>query len=327
VSRVSEHDVLFGYRLQLVDLAGRIGVSAACRAFNVHRSTYYRWKRMVERHGLGILRPRERRRPRMPNQLSPLVEERIVAFALGHPGLGPARIAAELRRERWGGLVVSHNGVWRCLRRHGLNTRRKRLSLVAGYAAPYEPPREPAPEQHVEADRPGELVGIDSFYLGRLSGTKGAVWQLTAIDVHSSFAWAELVSCPRGNPTGEQTSKLARRVAAELQAAGWKLERVLSDNGGEYRARAFRDTLASLAARHSFIRAGARRRTERSRLSTGRCSRSAGGPPSPATSTSAPPGSSATSSSGLPTTTSTAPTPAASPAAGSQPRSSTVPAK
>jgi hypothetical protein len=36
------------------------------------------------------LRPRERRRPRMPNQLSPLVEQRIVAFALGHPGLGPA---------------------------------------------------------------------------------------------------------------------------------------------------------------------------------------------------------------------------------------------
>jgi Helix-turn-helix domain len=68
---MSEHDVLFGYRLQLVDLAGRIGVSAACRVFGVHRSTFYRWKRMIERHGLEILRPRERRRPRMPNQLSP----------------------------------------------------------------------------------------------------------------------------------------------------------------------------------------------------------------------------------------------------------------
>lgn len=252
---MSEDDVLFGYRLQLVDLAGRIGVSAACRTFGVHRSTYYRWKRMIERHGLEILRPRERRRPRMPNQLSPLVEERIVAFALGHPGLGPARIAAELRRERWGGLVVSHNGVWRCLRRHGLNTRRKRLSLVSGYAAPYEPPRA-QPERHVEAARPGELVGMDAFYVGRLSGTKGAVWQLTAIDVHSSYAWAELVSCPRGNPTGEQTSRLARRVAAELRAAGWRLERVLSDNGGEYRARSFRDMLERLGARHSFIHAG-----------------------------------------------------------------------
>ena len=253
---MSEDDVLFGYRLQLVDLAGRIGASAACRTFGVHRSTYYRWKRMVERHGLEILRPRERRAPRMPNQLSPLVEQRIVAFALGPPGLGPARIAAELGRERWGGLVVSHNGVWRCLRRHGLNTRLKRLSLVAGHAAPYEPPREPEPERHVEAEYPGKLVGMDSFFVGRLSGTRGAVWQLTAIDVHSSFAWAELVSCPRGNPTGEQTSKLARRVASELRAAGWQLERVLSDNGGEYRSQVFRETLEELAARHTFIRAG-----------------------------------------------------------------------
>src|SRR3989440_12739651 len=90
---MSEDDVLFGYRLQLVDLAGRVGVTAACRTFGVHRSTYYAWRRKIEREGLGALRPRERRRPRMPNQLSPLVEQRIVAFALGHPGLGPRRVA------------------------------------------------------------------------------------------------------------------------------------------------------------------------------------------------------------------------------------------
>jgi hypothetical protein len=32
----------------------------------------------------------------MPNQLSRIVEERIVAFSLGQPGLGPRRIAAQL---------------------------------------------------------------------------------------------------------------------------------------------------------------------------------------------------------------------------------------
>lgn len=253
---MSNDDVLFRHRVQLFDLAGRVGVSAACRTFGIHRSSYYRWKRMVERHGLEILRPRERRRPKLPNQLSPLVEERIVAFALGHPGLGPKRIAAELRRPKWGGILVSHNGVWRCLRRHGLNTRAKRLALVAGYRAPVEPVREPEPPRHVEASRPGELVGIDSFFVGRLSGTKGAVWQLTAIDVASSFAWAELVRCPKRNPTGEQTSKLVRRVARELQGAGWQLERVLSDNGGEYRNERFTETLGQLGVRHSRIHAG-----------------------------------------------------------------------
>src|SRR5207253_9944430 len=218
-------------------------------------STYYRWKGQVERYGLEILRPRERRRPKMPNQLSALVEERIVAFALGHPGLGPRRVAAELARPRWGGLLVSANGVWRCLRRHGLNTRAKRLSLVAGYAAPYEPPR-PAPlEQHVEAERPGELVGFDCFFVGRLHNMKETIWQLTAIDVCSSYAWAELVSCPRGQPSAAQTSKLARRVAAELRATGWRLERALTDNGSEFRGR-FEQTLARLGARTTRIRAG-----------------------------------------------------------------------
>ena len=253
---MSEDDVLFGYRLRVLDYAGRSSVSEACRVFGIHRSTFYGWKRRVERHGLGILRPRERRAPRMPNQLSPFVEERIVAFALGHPGYGPRRVASELGRERWGGIVVSHNGVWRCLRRHGLNTRAKRLSLVAGYAAPYQPPREPEPERHVEAQRPGELVGFDCFFVGRLSGTKGAVWQLSALDIASSFGWTELVSCPHGHPTGAQTSKLARCVASDLRNAGWRLERVLTDNGGEFRSSDFRTTLDQLHARQTLIRAG-----------------------------------------------------------------------
>src|SRR5215217_7162140 len=192
-SRVTQDDVLLGYRLQLFDLAARTTVTHACRIFGVHRSTYYRWRAMVERSGLEMLRPRERRRPQMPNQLSEMVEQRIVAFCLGHPGLGPRRVATRLARPQWGGLVVSPNGVYKTLVRHGLNTRAKRLALVAGYRAPYEPPREPEREPHIESERPGELVGIDCFFVGRLHGAKGPVWQITAIDTYSSFAWADLV--------------------------------------------------------------------------------------------------------------------------------------
>ena len=207
---MTESDVLFGYRLQLFALAEERGVSEACRLLGVHRSTYYRWKAQVDRHGLEMLRPRERRRPVMPNQLSVLVEQRIVAFALGHPGFGPRRIASALARPRWGGLIVSPNGVYKTLVRHGLNTRAKRLALVAGYRAPYQPPREPEPEPHVETSRPGELVGLDCFFVGRLHGTRGPVWQITAIDTYSSFAWADLVVTPPAGPTVEQTSALAR---------------------------------------------------------------------------------------------------------------------
>jgi transposase InsO family protein len=254
-SRMTQDDVLFGYRLQLFDLAARTTISNACRVFGVHRSTYYRWKAQVERSGLEMLRPRERRRPQMPNQLSVMVEQRIVAFALGHPGLGPRRVATRLARPQWGGIVVSPNGVYKTLRRHGLNTRAKRLALVAGYRAPYPPPRKSQPEPHVDSHRPGELVGIDCFFVGRLHGTKGPVWQITAIDTYSSFAWADLVVCPPAGPTVEHTSALARRVARELQAAGWQLQRVLTDNGSEFGRREFAARLPA-GVTHTRIRAG-----------------------------------------------------------------------
>lgn len=252
---MTQDDVLFGYRLQLFRLAGELGVSRACRLMGVHRSTYYRWKHQVQRSGLEMLRPRERRRPQMPNQLSPIVEQRIVAFALGHPGLGPRRIATRLARPEWGAVIVSPNGVYKTLVRHGLNTRARRLALVAGYRAPFEPPREPVPEPHIETDHPGELVGMDCFFVGRLHGSKGPVWQITAIDTYSSFAWADLVVCPPSGPTIQQTSALARRIARELQQAGWRLERVLSDNGNEFGRREF-DKRLPAGVTHSQIRSG-----------------------------------------------------------------------
>ena len=253
---MTNDDALFGYRLQLFDLAHRTTVANACRTFGVHRSTYYRWKRQVDRYGLETLRPRERRRPKMPNQLPTMIEERIVAFSLGHPGLGPKRIAAQLARPAWGGLRISPNGVWKALGRHGLSTRAKRLSLIAGYRAPYEPPSEPEPEPHVESSRPGELIGMDCFYVGRLHGTRGAVWQLSAIDTYSSYGWAELVRCAEGQPTQAQTSRLARRVAKELRASGWRLERVLTDNGTEFQRPNFTGAVERLGARHSRIYPG-----------------------------------------------------------------------
>jgi transposase InsO family protein len=113
-----------------------------------------------------------------------------------------------------------------------LNTRAKQLALVAGYRAPYEPPREPEPEPHVETSR-----------------------QITAIDTYSSFAWADLVVAPVQGPTVEQTSALARRFARELQAAGWRLQRVLSENGTEFGRRVFGERLPH-GGMHSQIRAG-----------------------------------------------------------------------
>lgn len=254
---MTQEDMLHRYRLGTMALAERLGnVRQACQVLGIHPSTYYRWRRDFERYGPEALRPRERRCPRMPNATPALVEQRVVAFSLAHPGFGPKRVSAELRRVKWGGYAISPSGVYRVLRRHGLNTRAKRRGLVAGYAAAGEVEPRPAPRAgRLEVDGPGELVQFDCFRVGKLRGTQGVVWQYTAIDVGSAYTWAELHVTPH-NPASRYASQLARRVAGDLKRFGWELGAVMTDNGNEFRARAFSDTVANLGAEHRFIRSG-----------------------------------------------------------------------
>jgi hypothetical protein len=101
---MTEDDALHRFRLRVFGLAHELGsVRAACRVMGIHHSTYSRWQHQLVRFGPEMLRPRERRRPRMPNAIGPLIQQRVVAFALGHPGFGPVRISAELARPTWGG--------------------------------------------------------------------------------------------------------------------------------------------------------------------------------------------------------------------------------
>lgn len=247
---MTNDDLIFRHRLQLFARAAEVGVRRACRELGFHHSTYYHWKPRVEREGLEVLRPRERRPPRMPNQTPPWREEQVVAFALGHPGLGPRRIAAQLALA---GAPVSANAVYKVLRRHGLATRRRRLALVAGYAAPPEPERRREREPHIRACRVGEVIQVDCFHIGRLAGTTGKVWQYTATDVVSGFLWAELLVSVV-NPVSAQCSELVRRVARELAAAGWRIRRVTTDRGSEFVGRPFRQAVRAAGAEHRIVR-------------------------------------------------------------------------
>jgi hypothetical protein len=273
-----------------------------------------------------MLRPRERRRPAMPNQLPQVVEERIVAFALGHPGLGPKRIAAMLARPEWGGLIVSPNGVYKALRRHGLSTRAKRLSLIAGYRAPYEPPRTTPPEPHITTTQPGGLVG------NRLLLRRTASWhQGRRLAAHRDRHLLELrvgragaLRRPRSRPGPDQPFRAARRAhpAPRRLAPG---------------ARAHRQR-RRIPKRLSRRDRGARRPpdqdprrpprpTATSNACTARSSKNAGAPPSRAFSTCATAACNANATPTSTSTTTTAPTPDASPRATPPQSSSTVPAR
>jgi hypothetical protein len=41
----------------------------------------------------------------------------------------------------------------------------------------------------ITASAPGDLLSLDTFYVGKLQGV-GKVWQLTGCDVATSFGWA-----------------------------------------------------------------------------------------------------------------------------------------
>ena len=75
------------------------------------------------------------------------------------------------------------------------------------------------------------------------------------IFLSSSFVWAELHVTPR-NPDVRFASALARRAAGELRTAGWRLERVSTDNGSEFRNHVFDAELAGLGAHHTLISPG-----------------------------------------------------------------------
>ncbi|NNF10830.1 MAG: transposase family protein, partial [Acidimicrobiia bacterium] len=114
-----------------------------------------------------------------------------------------------------------------------------------------------------EADHPGDLVQMDCFHVGSFKETRlgvgkqhrGVVWQYTAIDVASSYVWVRLASSAH-NPTVENTTRLVRQVAADLSTWGWHWKAASTDNGNEFRARAFGETLTELDVTHRFIRAG-----------------------------------------------------------------------
>jgi len=96
---------------------------------------------------------------------------------------------------------------------------------------------------------------MDCFFIGRLSGAKGAVWQYTALDVASARRWAQLHLTPR-NPSARFTSELPRRVAADLAARGCELGKVITDNASEFRSQGFEAAVVQVGARHTFIHAG-----------------------------------------------------------------------
>ena len=118
-------------------------MTAGAWLHDIHRSTYYRLKGIVDRFGREILRPRVRRSPQMLNSIAELIERRII----GSLGSRPARITSEPACENNGGSPGCSAGVARVLKRHGIHTHALRNGPLAACAAPPELARDPKPRR------------------------------------------------------------------------------------------------------------------------------------------------------------------------------------
>jgi transposase len=93
-------------------------VSLTCRYYGISRQVFYKWRRRYDRHGLDGLRDRSSRPRVCPNKTRTEVVGKI-SYLRQHDHFGPARIAMYLKR--YHDIQLSPSGVWRILKRLGLN--------------------------------------------------------------------------------------------------------------------------------------------------------------------------------------------------------------
>ena len=227
-------DSIHSQRLHVLRDAERLGnVSEACRRHGMSRTLFYRLRGRLEQSGPDGVHPKRRQARRgRPSVLPVQTERRVIAFALAWPPCGPQWFSDQLARE---GVRVAPTTIWRLLRRCRLGTRRSRLAALERHSADTAgllTERTARPPRHVEAAQPGDLLSLDTFYVGKLKGV-GKVWQITGCDVASSFGWARLIL---GEVTAVAVLDFLRDVVRpSYRHAGWRLRRVLTDNGKEFK--------------------------------------------------------------------------------------------
>lgn len=212
-------------------------VADVAAALGISERTVYRWLARW-RAGDRRLTDRSSAPGRVPRRTSVAVEALIER--LRRLRMTSTRIAAELQ------MAVSTVGA--VLARLGLN----RLSRLA----PPEPPN------RYERRHPGELVHIDVKKLGRFSRPghratgdrmirdRGAGWEFVhvAVDDCTRLAYVEVLPDERGATTVEYLRR-AQRWFAEHSV---DVQRIMTDNGVNYRARAVAALCAELHIRHVF---------------------------------------------------------------------------
>ena len=138
-------------------------VAATCRYYGISRECYYRWRRRYETDGLEGLKDRSHRPHHSPRATQAEVVEKII-WLRKHYHFGSAKIAMYLAR--YHDVTISTSGVWRILKRLGLN----RLPASQRYQ------RRALRWKRYEKQRPGHQLQVDVKFIQPLGqpGRRGS---------------------------------------------------------------------------------------------------------------------------------------------------------
>ena len=242
---VTSDQIVYHQRVRVLAHSRESGnVAETCRVFGISRKTFYKWRNAAELYGLAALWPKKRRRPAMANATPTHVVETLLTVAVTSPTLGCRQYADRLADH---GFEVSKSTVQTLLVAHGLGRRAQRLARAAAITAMTsglctDAAREDQPFGFCHwAPSPGELVSIDSFYIGNLKGV-GKVHQLTAVDTFTRWAIVWIVTGP---VTADVSIRFLERIRRQWARLGYPIRAIVADNGPEYVASRFAEALAS----------------------------------------------------------------------------------
>ena len=229
----AEEELRVRLKLVVLELADHLGVTKACREFNVPRSSFYRWKQKYEREGRSGL---YRERPvaySHPRRTSPEVVEKILEIRTEHQ-FGALRIRYYL--DRYDGIKISESTVSRVLKSHGLG----RLPKTA--------PRRALHIQRYAKTVPGHHVQVDVKFL-QLNDREGKLvkrYQYTAIDDATRVRALQIY--PEHNQ--ERAIPFMNYVVEKFP---FRLSTIRTDRGHEFQAR-FHWHVEDQGMRHVYIK-------------------------------------------------------------------------
>lgn len=238
---MTTHEKVARRKLSLLELAKDLGnVSKACKVMGYSRQQFYEIRRNYQTFGAdGLLDKLPGCKGPHPNRLPAEIEQAILDHSLQFPSHGPVRVAHELALL---GITVSSGGVRGVWSRHDLLSKHDRLlrleqahretafelsdqqvRLLERFSPEFR-------ERQIEVNYTGELVSVDTFFVGTLKGV-GKVYLQTVLDCYSRFAWGRLYTSKLPVTAVHVLNEDVLPFFEEHAAA---IDTILSDNGREF---------------------------------------------------------------------------------------------